>query len=74
MALREPDLQVGASWAGAGDRETFIVGRTDKIRAYHCKTDVRWKMAIPRCAHGALRRAQVADWESYWASLTFEIR
>jgi uncharacterized GH25 family protein len=59
-----PDLQVGASWAGAADRETFIVGRTDKIRAYYCKTDVPWKMEIPRCAHGTLRRTQVADWEA----------
>ncbi len=67
-------LQVEVAWAGPGGQETKIIGRTDK--------DGRVTVPLPKpgkyrlhtllmepCAEPAL-----ADWESSWASLTFEIR
>lgn len=68
------DVQIESSWSGGGPGQTTVVGRTG--------SDGRLKVPLPqgglwrihtikmeRCAEPA-----VADWESFWASLTFEIR
>jgi hypothetical protein len=67
-------LQLEAAWAEAGRSETKVVGRTDSDG--HIRVPIsaagRWRLhalKMERCADAA-----VADWESYWASLTFEIR
>lgn len=58
----------------SGPAESQAVGRTDSEgRAYVTLSAVgKWRLhaiAIERCAD-----QQKADWESFWASLTFEIR
>lgn len=68
------DLQIESAWAGKDVGKTTVVGRTGP--------DGRVKVPLPaaglwrihtikmeRCAE-----ASAADWESYWASLTFELR
>ena len=67
-------LQIETAWAGKGESKTTIAGRTG--------SDGRLKVPLPfagrwrlhtirreRCAEPA-----VADWESFWASLTMEVR
>ena len=64
-----PDLQVGASWAGAADREIFIVGRTDKSGRITAKltSPGKWRFHTVLMEHCA--EPKVADWESYWGEL-----
>ena len=68
------DLQVEAAWAGSGGSKVQVIGRTDA----HGRITVplaaagKWRLhtlKMERCAD-----ASAADWESFWASLTFEIR
>jgi uncharacterized GH25 family protein len=69
------DLQVETSWAGNGSpTKTMIIGNTDR----------EGKIVVPNLVPGRWRIHTVvmepcpdvaaADWESRWASLTFEIR
>jgi Domain of unknown function (DUF4198) len=68
------DLQVEAAWAGGGVSKVQVIGRTD----------AQGRITVPLAAAGKWRLhslkmerctdASTADWESYWASLTFEIR
>ncbi len=67
-------LQLEAAWAGGGKSKTTVIGRTDS----EGRVDVplaapgKWRLhslLMERCTEPA-----VADWESFWASLTFEIR
>lgn len=68
------DLQIESAWAGKGGPKLTVVGRTGP--------DGRTKVPLPaaglwrihtikmeRCAEPS-----VADWESFWASMTFELR
>lgn len=67
-------LQLEAAWASASGNKTVVVGRTDtegRIRV-PLQTAGRWRLhtiKMERCSEPA-----VADWESFWASLTFEIQ
>ncbi len=66
-------LQLEAAWAGAGQSGTTVIGRTDSTGRILVPIPAtgRWRLhtlKMERCADVA-----VADWESYWASLTFEI-
>ncbi len=67
-------LQLEAAWAGAGGSKVKVIGRTDaqgKITVPLASAG-KWRLhslKMERCAD-----ASAADWESYWASLTFEIR
>lgn len=69
-----PDLQLEAAWAGEGGKSVQVIGRTDsdgRIDVRLTKAG-RWRLhslAMERCADPS-----AADWESFWASLTFEIR
>ena len=68
-----PDLQVEAAWAGHGGKDVRIAGRTDKdgrvrVRLTHPGLWRLHTIRMERCAD-----AQAADWESDWASLTFQI-
>lgn len=68
------DLQIEAAWAGAGGNKTVVVGRTgsDGRLKVPVESAGRWRLhtiKMERCAESA-----VADWESFWASLTFELR
>jgi len=68
-------LQIQAAWAGAGvARQISIAGRTDANGALTVRLGRpgKWRLhtvLMERCAD-----PKAADWESYWASLTFETR
>lgn len=68
------DVQIESSWSAKAGHKTTVAGRTG--------SDGRLRVTLPaaglwrihtikmeRCAEPA-----VADWESFWASLTFELR
>jgi uncharacterized GH25 family protein len=67
-------LQLEAAWAEAGKSKTTVIGRTDtegRIRI-PLESAGKWRLhslLMERCAEPG-----AADWESFWASLTFEIR
>lgn len=70
------DLQVEIAWvpAGAVRGEKKIAGRTDAEGRLQFPVDVRgiWRVHtiwMERC-----KEPTVADWESFWASMTFELR
>lgn len=67
-------LQLETAWADGGKSKTTVIGRTaadGRIRV-PLSSAGKWRLhtlMMERCAEPAL-----ADWESSWASLTFEIR
>jgi hypothetical protein len=68
------DLQIEAAWAGEAGSKTVVAGRTgsDGRLKVPVGTAGRWRLhaiKMERCAEPA-----AADWESFWASLTFELR
>ncbi len=67
--------QIESAWAGAnGGKETKIAGRTDgqgKI-AIRLSAPGRWRIHTVRMERS--KDKKTADWESYWTSLTFELR
>ncbi len=67
-------LQLEAAWAGNGKHKTTVIGRTDATGRISVLLSEggKWRLhtlAMERCAEPA-----VADWESFWASFTFEIQ
>lgn len=70
------DLQIEAAWASraAGKSKITVVGRTDaqgRVRVPLPEAGL-WRIhtiKMERCGD-----PQAADWESFWASLTFELR
>lgn len=68
------DLQLEAAWSASGKSKTTVTGRTDAEGRILVPLAAagRWRLhtlMMERCADPA-----AADWESFWASLTFEIR
>lgn len=68
------DLQLEAAWTSHGESKTTIAGRTDSEGriTIHLDRPGLWRLhalKMERCSEPT-----VADWESYWASLTFEVR
>ncbi len=68
------DLQVESAWSGDGKKEVVVVGRTDAQGRISVPigTAGKWRLhalKMERCTEPV-----VADWESFWASLTFEIQ
>lgn len=67
-------LQVESSWAAEGNNRTRVIGRTGpdgRIRI-PLREAGAWRIhtiKMERC-----REPQIADWESFWASMTFELR
>jgi len=67
-------LQLEAAWSGNGRSETTVVGRTDTEGRISVPLSAsgKWRLhslVMERCAE-----PKAADWESFWASFTFEIR
>ncbi len=67
-------LQIEAAWAAGGQSKTVVVGRTDSSGRISVPLEKHglWRihtLKMERCTEPA-----IADWESYWASLTFELR
>lgn len=68
------DVQIESAWAGSGDSKTTVAGRTS--------ADGRMKVPLPSAGRWRIHTIKmercsdpsVADWESFWASLTFELR
>jgi hypothetical protein len=69
-----PGLSVEAAWAGTQGKGVKRVGTTDGQGRILVPLNAagKWRLhsiKMERCGEPA-----VADWESYWASLTFEVR
>jgi uncharacterized GH25 family protein len=68
-------LQIESTWAGAaGPAKKAIVGRTDKDGRIVVPLASTGKWRIHTIRMERCTEPSVADWESYWASLTFELR
>jgi uncharacterized GH25 family protein len=69
------DLQVEAAWAGigAGSGKTTVLGRTDKSGRLVASLPSPGKWRFHTVRMERCEEPSVADWESYWSSLTFEI-
>lgn len=68
------DLQLEAAWSNGSKSKTAIVGRTDAQGriGVPLAAEGKWRLhslLMERCVEPA-----AADWESFWASLTFEVR
>jgi uncharacterized GH25 family protein len=68
------DLQIESSLAGPSGTKTIVVGRTGSDGRLNVPIAGagRWRLhtiKMERCDE-----ISVADWESFWASLTFEVR
>jgi uncharacterized GH25 family protein len=67
-----PGIQVERAWAHGGKSDRKVIGRTDARGRIDIPVDSpgRWRL------HAVHMRASTqpgADWESHWASLTFEV-
>jgi hypothetical protein len=67
-------VQIESSWSGGGPGKTAVVGRTgaDGRLEVPLANAGMWRIhtiKMERCAE-----PEAADWESFWASLTFELR
>jgi uncharacterized GH25 family protein len=67
-------LEIESAWANTTGNQATVVGRTgaDGRMRVPLAAAGRWRLhtiKMERCAEQA-----AADWESFWASLTFEIR
>jgi len=68
------DLQIESAWAGKPGTKTVIAGRTN--------SEGRLKVALPAAGLWRIHTIKMerctepaaADWESFWASLTFQLR
>jgi len=69
------DLQVEAAWAGIGaaSGKTTVLGRTDKSGRIIASLSSPGKWRFHTVRMERCEESRVADWESYWSSLTFEI-
>lgn len=67
-------LQVESAWAGAAGKKVQVAGRTNaegRVNVPLAQAG-RWRLhaiKMERCAD-----PKAADWESFWSSLTFELR
>lgn len=67
------DVQVESAWAGPnGDAKTTVVGRTDGEGRIVVPLTKRGKWRIHAVLMERCKEKDIADWESSWASLTFE--
>jgi uncharacterized GH25 family protein len=69
-----PNLQIEAAWAGPHGKAVHPVGRTDadgRITVPLAQAG-KWRLHTTRMERCSDPKA--ADWESFWASLTFELR
>lgn len=72
------DLQLEADYAGPQGSKTRVVGRTDKDGriSVPLNSTGKWRLHSLKMEHLTPETGgePAADWESFWASLTFEIR
>ena len=67
-------LQVESTWAGSGGSKKTIAGRTDPEGRIVIPLQSAGKWRIHTILMERSSDTSVVDWESYWASLTFEVR
>lgn len=68
-----PDTQVKKEWASAGKAGDKVVGRTDSQGriTVPVESEGKWRLHVVHMVPS--RDPAKADWESFWASLTFEV-
>jgi uncharacterized GH25 family protein len=67
-------VRVEKAWASGNDRGVEIVGRTDGEGSIPVKIERAGRWRIHAVEMERLRDRSQADWQSYWATLTFEVR
>jgi hypothetical protein len=67
-------VRVEKAWASGADRGVEVVGRTDSEGRIEARLERagKWRLHAVEMERG--KNPGVADWESYWATLTFEVR
>ena len=67
-----PGIQVERAWAHSGTSDRRVIGRTDAQGRIDIPVDSpgRWRL---HAVHMQPATRADADWESFWASLTFEV-
>ncbi|HTU45391.1 MAG TPA: DUF4198 domain-containing protein [Bryobacteraceae bacterium] len=68
------NLQVEAAWATAEQKKTTVIGRTDANGRIRVPINAAGKWRLHSLVMERCQEPAAADWESFWASLTFEIR
>lgn len=68
------DVAVESAWLENGKSKTEIVGRTDKSGRVHVPVKATGPHRLHAIVMERCAEPQVADWESFWASLTFAIQ
>lgn len=68
-----PDLQVEAASSTASGSQTKIVGRTDSDGRIAIPIDAPGKWRLHTLYMEPCPSPTIADWDSFWASLTFEV-
>jgi Domain of unknown function (DUF4198) len=69
-----PGLQMEVAWAGQGQNKTTIAGRTDQNGTISIKLEKPGLFRLHTLVMEPCTETAIADWESSWASLTFELR
>jgi uncharacterized GH25 family protein len=68
-----PDAQVQKAWAAGAKPGHAVAGRTDRNGrlSVPIESDGKWRLHVVHMEPA--RDSSKADWESFWASLTFEV-
>jgi uncharacterized GH25 family protein len=67
-------LQLETAWSGEGKSKTTVIGRTDSAGRITVPLSAAGKWRLHSLMMERYAESATADWESFWASLTFEIR
>jgi len=67
-------VRVEKAWVSGNDRGVEIVGRTDGEGRITVRLERAGTWRLHAVEMERLRDRSAADWESYWATLTFEVR
>ncbi len=67
------DLQLETAWSGKGKSKTTVIGRTDAEGRIKVPLPAAGKWRLHRIKMERCAEPAVAEWESFWASLTFEV-
>ncbi|MEJ7605783.1 MAG: DUF4198 domain-containing protein [Bryobacteraceae bacterium] len=68
------DVAVESAWLEGGKAKMEIVGRTDKSGRVRVPVKATGPYRLHAIVMERCAEPQVADWESFWASLTFEVQ
>ena len=74
VAAAAVDVAVESAWLEGGSSKMEIVGRTDGMGRVHVPVKATGPYRLHAIVMERCAEPQAADWESFWASLTFAIQ